>query len=116
MVGHWFADRSFNGWHTGGDNPKPVTADNWRDDLRRSHKWAQHAAPRGEPVSPLAGISPKKINGAPRPAETEPENVAALLEAVRAFHPDFTGKWADVPATIRRRAIAALENPASPPP
>jgi len=100
MVAQWWSDRDFRGWETASGTP--VTAENWRKDLRNCHTWAQRALPRdGQPGASGTFPAPKKISG-PISRIEEPAHVAGLLALVRQRKPDFTGTWQDVPGALRR--------------
>lgn len=100
MVGHWHADRSFRGWETSGDNPKPITRANWRDDLRRSHRWAQNAAAPTIPthIGPAPLSSQKKLPGAGPEA---PDWDWRAIFADRFDHA-FEGEWRDLGPDMRK--------------
>lgn len=104
MVGHWFSDREFRLWHTSGDNPQPITAANWRADLRRSHRWAQMAHAPKQPGS--GPIPTEKKMKAPLAAHE-----AARLAAARELWPDMPAgsRWQDLTPEQRERVARHME-------
>lgn len=98
-VERWANDRETRGWETAGG--VPITAANWRPDVRNSHGWAvQQDSSRG----PQHPEPPPQKKEAPLPDDHD-----ALMAIVRDRYPACTAAWPDLPRDIRDQALSTLK-------